>query len=133
MTFGNTLAYYKMVFLLFSLPVPAAASELEPLTSWIMMQLFYHCAHDPWQFSNDLNELLKNVRTRTSLHKRFHRPFLHSVRLICGLYYENIHNIKNTSRIVRMAIVSDAASCGVTYNHHSDTFGSVIYSPREQL
>ncbi len=33
--------------------------------------------------------------------------------VICGLYYKNI-------RIVRMTIVRDAPSCGVTYDRHSD-------------
>ncbi len=36
-----------------------------------------------------------------------------------GLYYKNI-------MIIRMTIVSDATSCGVTYNHHSDN----IYATR---
>jgi hypothetical protein len=47
-----------------------------------------------------------------------------------GLYYKNIAVINDTSRVVRMMIVSVALSCGVTYNCHSDDSRGVIYSPR---
>ncbi len=47
----------------------------------------------------------------------------------CGLYYKNITIVMNTSRFDRMAIVSDAPSCGITYGHHSDNSRGVIYTP----
>ncbi len=34
------------------------------------------------------------------------------------------------SRVVRMTVISDASSWGVTYDRHSDNSGSVIYAPR---
>jgi hypothetical protein len=37
--------------------------------------------------------------------------------------------LNDTSRVVSMTIVSDTTSCGVTYDHHSDS-RSVIYAPR---
>ncbi len=47
----------------------------------------------------------------------------------CGLYYKNI-------TIIRMTIVSDAPSCGVTYDGHSNDIYALIvisYAPREHL
>jgi hypothetical protein len=38
----------------------------------------------------------------------------------CGLYYKNITIVNDTSRVVRMMIISDAPSCGITYGCHSD-------------
>ncbi len=32
---------------------------------------------------------------------------------------ENITIVNDTSRVIRMVIVSDAPSCGITYDHHS--------------
>jgi hypothetical protein len=34
--------------------------------------------------------------------------------------------VNETSRVVRLTILSDASSCGVTYNHHSDDSRAVI-------
>jgi hypothetical protein len=50
-----------------------------------------------------------------------------------GLYYKNIATINETSRAVRMMILSDTPSCGVTYDHHSDNSRGVIYTLRELL
>ncbi len=33
-------------------------------------------------------------------------------------------------RVIRMTIVSDAPSCGIAYNNHSDDFRGVIYALR---
>jgi hypothetical protein len=51
----------------------------------------------------------------------------------CELYYKNITIINDTSRVIKMMIVSDAVSCGITYDCHSDNFRGVIYAPREHL
>jgi hypothetical protein len=50
-----------------------------------------------------------------------------------GLYHKNIMIVNSTSRVVRMTIVSDAPSCGVTYDCHSDDSRGVISAPREHL
>ncbi len=47
----------------------------------------------------------------------------------CVLYYKNIMIVNDTSIIIR----SDAPSCGITYNRHSDDSRGVIYAPREHL
>ncbi len=49
--------------------------------------------------------------------------------LVCGLYYKNKTIMKDTSRVV----ISDAPSCGVTYDCHSDNSRGVIYAPREHV
>ncbi len=41
--------------------------------------------------------------------------------------------IYDNSRVIRMMIVSDINSCGITYEHHSDNSRVVIYAPRELL
>ncbi len=46
------------------------------------------------------------------------------------MYYKNVTIINDTPRVVRMMIVSDAPSCGVTYNCHSDDSRGIIYAPR---
>ncbi len=46
---------------------------------------------------------------------------------------KNITLVNDTSRVIRMTIVNDASSYGVTYNHHSDDSRGVIYIPREHL
>jgi len=64
-----------------------------------------------------------------------HLWFIYSI-LICvssGLYYKSIMIINNTSIVVRMMIISDAPSCGVTYDHQSDNSRGVIHAPREHL
>ncbi len=38
--------------------------------------------------------------------------------------------IYDTPSAILMMIVSDAPSCGVTYNHHSDNSRGVIYATR---
>ncbi len=38
--------------------------------------------------------------------------------------------VNDTSRIIRIMIVSDAPSCGITYGHHSYDTRGVIYAPR---
>jgi hypothetical protein len=50
-----------------------------------------------------------------------------------GLYYKHLMIVNDNSRVVRMSIISDAPSCGVTYDHHSDNSRGVIYAPREHL
>ncbi len=43
-------------------------------------------------------------------------PFLSLLKnMTWGLYYKNITIVNDTSRVLRMTIVSDAPSCGVTY------------------
>ncbi len=49
------------------------------------------------------------------------------------LYYKNIMIINDTSKVVRMTIVSDTPSGGITFDHHSDAARGVIYCPREHL
>jgi hypothetical protein len=49
-----------------------------------------------------------------------------------GMYHKNMI-VKDTSRIFRMTIVSDAPSCGINYDCHSDNSRGVIYAPRENL
>jgi hypothetical protein len=51
----------------------------------------------------------------------------------CGLYYKNITIINETSKVVRVMIVSDAQGCGITYGCHSDYPKGVIYAPRKHL
>ncbi len=41
--------------------------------------------------------------------------------------------IYDNSRAIRMMIVSDASSCDITYDHHSNKSRVVIYAPREHL
>ncbi len=38
--------------------------------------------------------------------------------------------VNDTYKVIRMMIVSDAPSCGVTYNRHSDGSRGVIYAPK---
>ncbi len=38
--------------------------------------------------------------------------------------------VNDTSRVVRMAIVSDAPMRGITYDRHSDNSRGAIYAPR---
>jgi len=49
--------------------------------------------------------------------------------LICGLCCRNITIVNDTSRVIR----SDAPSCGITYDHHSDNSRRVTYAPKEHL
>jgi hypothetical protein len=49
--------------------------------------------------------------------------------VISGLSYQNITILNDTSSVI-MTIISDALSCGVTYNHPSDNSIGVIYGPR---
>ncbi len=51
----------------------------------------------------------------------------------CGQYYKNILFTNDNPRVVRMTIVSDAPSCGDTYDHHCDDSRDVTYVPREHL
>ncbi len=46
--------------------------------------------------------------------------------LICGLYCKNITIVNDTFRVVR----SDAPSCGITYDHHSDSQRCHLHSQR---
>ncbi len=40
--------------------------------------------------------------------------------------------INDTSIVIRMTIISDSPSCGITFNHQSaNTSRGVIYCPRE--
>ncbi len=48
------------------------------------------------------------------------------------LHYKNITIVNDTSRVVRMVIVSDAPSC-VIYGCHSENSGGVTYVLREHL
>ncbi len=43
---------------------------------------------------------------------------------------KNITIVNGTPRVVRMTIVSDAPSCGVIYDHHSDDSRGVFYTHR---
>jgi hypothetical protein len=47
-----------------------------------------------------------------------------------GLYHKNIMIVNDTSRVVRMTIISDAPSYGVTNYCPSDNSRCVIYAPR---
>ncbi len=49
--------------------------------------------------------------------------------MISDLYYKNITNVNDNSGVFR----SDAPSCGITYDHHSENSRGVIYAPREHL
>ncbi len=49
-----------------------------------------------------------------------------------SLHYINITIVNDTSRVVRMVILSDAPSF-VTYGCHSDNYGGVTYVLREHL
>jgi hypothetical protein len=51
------------------------------------------------------------------------------ITIIYGLDYKNITIINDTTRAISMTIVSDAPSCGVTYNCHSDSSRGIIYAP----
>ena len=51
----------------------------------------------------------------------------------CGLYCKNIMIINDTSRVIRMMIISDTSSCGITYDCHSDISKGGIYAPGEHL
>ncbi len=50
--------------------------------------------------------------------------------LFSGLYYKNITIVNDTYRVIRMMNLSDAPSCGITYNHSSDDSRGVIYTFR---
>ncbi len=50
-----------------------------------------------------------------------------------GLYNKSITIVNETSRVIRMTIVTDAPGCGLTYDCYSDNFRGVIYPPREHL
>ncbi len=38
--------------------------------------------------------------------------------------------VNDTSKVIRMMTISDAPSCGITYDDHSDDSRDVIYAPR---
>ncbi len=50
--------------------------------------------------------------------------------LFSGLYYKNIKTVNGTSRVIRITIISDGPSCGITYSHSSDDSRGVIYTFR---
>jgi hypothetical protein len=43
------------------------------------------------------------------------------------MYYKNVTIVNDTPRVVRMMIISDAPSCGITYNCHSDDSRGIIF------
>ncbi len=62
--------------------------------------------------------------------------FIHlrrSAPLSRGLYCKIITIVNDTSRVVRMMIVTGAPSCGVTNVRHSDDSRGVINAPKEHL
>ncbi len=48
----------------------------------------------------------------------------------CGICCKNIRIVNDTSRVIRVTIISDALSCGITYDGHSDDSRDVTYAPR---
>ena len=48
----------------------------------------------------------------------------------CGMCCKNIKIVNDTFRVIRMMIISDALSCGITYDGHSDDCRGVTYAPR---
>ncbi len=50
-----------------------------------------------------------------------------------SLHYKDVTIVSDTSRVVRMTIISDAPRLGVTYDCHSDDSRGFIYPPREHL
>jgi len=56
-----------------------------------------------------------------------HGPILQNFFVIknCGLDGKNITIVNDTSSVIRKKIISDATSCGITYDRHS----GVIYTP----
>jgi hypothetical protein len=44
-----------------------------------------------------------------------------------GIAIDDSRSVNDTSRVIRMTIVSDATTWSITYEHHSDNFRGVIY------
>ena len=58
-------------------------------------------------------------------------PFLSLLKnMTRGLYYKNITIVNYTSRVLRITIVSDALSYGITYSCLSGDSRGAIYAPR---
>jgi hypothetical protein len=53
----------------------------------------------------------------------------HTLKYICGIYYKNITIVNDTSKVIS----SNAPSCGIAYNHHSDDSKGVNYVCGEHL
>jgi hypothetical protein len=74
--------------------------------------------------------LLENIYGTRIMHVDRHLQWSHSYGTsTCGLYYKDVSIVNDDSRVFK----SNAPSCGVTYDRHSDDPRSVMFAPRKHL